>query len=207
MHSFLKGCSRNFKNFFSWSEEYLKKHEKKAIIVNKGAIQLDGCRCGGWCDENEIVVARKNPLFEKVYVHEFSHMNQLIENSKYWVDDLGFWDKLSKQKLQISSWEGALTIIALERDCERRSLAHSKKWELFDNEAYAQRANLYLYYYQYVFLKQKWVNSTSIYHPKLVNSMPKKLLPLSQFKTIDMQRMNLFEDCLDKKGKYFHKLV
>lgn len=199
---FLESCSPNFQKFFTWSSEYLKKHNKKAIIVNNKAVKWGEVRCGGWCDEDEIVVAFKNPLFEQTYVHEFSHMQQNVENSPYWKDTSLFWRHLEKDKVAINSWDSVLSVISLERDCERRALIHSKKWNLFDNEEYAKAANIYLYYYQYLFLKRKWINSANIYHPILINAMPEDLLPLSSFKTIDMSLMSLFEDCLDKNGRF-----
>lgn len=200
---YLDGCSRNFKKFFDWSIDYLGKHDKKVVIVNSKSVVQDGIKCSGWCDDDEIVVARKNPLFQEVFVHEFSHMQQNIEQSPYWKDTSLFWRHLSKDKVAINSWDSVLDIISLERDCEKRVIKHSKKWKLFDNNLYAKRANLYLYYYQYVFLKRRWTNSTSIYHPYLVDVMPEKILPMSQFKTIDMPLMQLFEDCIDKKGKFY----
>lgn len=200
---YLDGCSRNFKKFFDWSIDYLGKHDKKVVIVNSKSVVQDGIKCSGWCDDDEIVVARKNPLFQEVFVHEFSHMQQNIEQSPYWKDTSLFWRHLSKDKVAINSWDSVLDIISLERDCEKRVVKHSKKWKLFDNNLYAKRANLYLYYYQYVFLKRRWTNSTSIYHPYLVDVMPEKILPMSQFKTIDMPLMQLFEDCIDKKGKFY----
>ena len=178
----------------------MEKHEKKIIIVNAKSIKMDGVRCGGWCDEEEIVVAFKNPLFEQTYVHEFSHMQQNIQESPYWKDTSLFWKHLNKDKIAISSWDSVLEIIALERDCEKRALNHSKKWEIFDNKDYAKNANLYLHFYQYVFLKRKWIPSPSIYHPVLAKMMPTELRPLADFKHIDMNLMCLFDECLDKKA-------
>lgn len=202
---FLNDCTPNFKKFFAWSAKYLEKHDKKVIIVNSRGITQDGVKCSGWCDGDEIVAARKNPLFEEVYVHEFSHMQQAVEESPYWKDTSLFWRHLEKGKVAINSWDSVLDIIALERDCEKRAVAHSKKWQLFDNEQYSKSANLYLHYYQYVFLKRKWLNSTRIYNPLLLRAMPDKIRPLADFKHIDMNLMSLFDDCLDRKGK-FHKL-
>lgn len=200
---YLNGCSKNFKKFFNWSIDYLGKYDKKVIIVNNKSVVQDGIKCSGWCDDEEIVIARKNPFFQEVFVHEFCHMQQNIQESPYWKDTSLFWRHLSKDKVAINSWDSVLDIISLERDCERRAISLSKKWKLFDNKIYAKRANLYLYYYQYVFLKRKWTNSTSIYHPYLVDVMPDKILPMSQFKTINMPLMQLFEDCIDKNGKFY----
>lgn len=201
MMKFLEGRSRNFKKFFAWTEKFLEKHEKKVTIVNTKTIDFKGLKCSGWCDDDEIVVALKNPRFEEVYSHEFSHMQQSVEDSPCWKDTSLFWNHLEKDKIVINTWDSVLDSIVLERDCERRVLAHSKKWGLFNNTQYAKGANLYLFYYQYVFLKRKWSNSTTIYHPTLLKAMPNKLCPISSFKSVDMALMNLFDECLDKNGR------
>jgi hypothetical protein len=205
---YLKYKKQNFKEFFYWSIEYLEKYEKRVTIVNSKSVRIDGGSCSGWCDGEEMVVAAKSPRFEEVYVHEFSHMNQDVEKSKYWdPEDNTLWEHLMHKKIQISSWDAVLRAIALERDCERRTINHSKNWGLFNNENYAQSANLYLYFYHYVFVKRTWKNSISIYNPILLREMPTKLLPISHFTSINMDMMKLFDECLDKKGKYYKKNV
>ena len=199
----MKGRSENFLKFFEWSQDFLKTHNKKSTIVPNKTVWMDGIRVGGWCDGNEMVIAAKNPLFEQVYVHEFSHMQQAIEFSPLWKDDFLFWELLEKKKIGIRSWDAVLETIYLEQDCESRALSHSRKWQLFDNKEYARHANLYLYFYQYLFLKKEWKPSVKIYHPVLLAEMPEKLLPISAFNTIDMKLISLFEECLDKHGKFY----
>lgn len=202
----LEGCSKNFRRFFDWSLDYLCEHHKKVQIVNRRhVIMNDSQKCSGWCDGSEIVVARKNPLFEQVYVHEFSHMTQAIEESPLWEEEFDFWNLLYGKGLLVQDYERVFDVIALERDCEKRSVSFSKKWKLFDEEQYARQANVYLHYYQYLFLTNKWINSTSIYHPLLLQYMPEKIQPLHKFKNIDMDLMRLFYDCLDKKGEFYQK--
>jgi hypothetical protein len=205
MQKALNGRSENFKSFFEWSIDYLCEHKKKVKLSNSRFLNMTPSqRCSGWCDGNEIVVAFKSPLFEQVYVHEFSHMTQCVENSILWKDDFDFWNDLSKG-FTIKSYDKILEVIALERDCEKRALALSKKWDLFDNALYAKQANLYLHYYQYIFLTNKWINSTSIYHPLILEKMSDKLQPMSCFSKIDMELMKLFHECVDKKGAFYKK--
>lgn len=198
-----KDFSPNFKKFYDWSQSYLQKHNKKSTIANSKTVPLGEMKVGGWCDGEEIMIARKNSLFEETYVHEFSHMQQSIEGSPLWKESSVFWADLERELVPISSWESVMDSIALERDCERRSLLHSKKWNLFDNKEYSRAANLYLYFYHYVFLKSKWVKSVRIYHPFILAEMPEKLVALEKFNTIDMKLMQLFDDCLDKNGKFY----
>ena len=195
----------NFIEFFEWAQAYLDKHNKCIQLVNRQNISYESGKCSGWCDGQTIAVAIKNPLAEEVFVHEFCHMNQAIEKSQFWKEDYDFWTLLEKKQLDIKHWDKIMDVIALERDCEKRALALSKKWSLFDNEDYAQKANAYLFYYHFIFLKQKWMDSTSIYHPFILEEMRKKLLPLNYFNDINMELMNLYNDCLDKKGKFYKK--
>ena len=198
-------ASENFLKFFEWSQSFLKKHNKVCKIVPSKTVLMDGIKVAGWCDGNEMMVASNSSLFEQNYVHEFSHMQQVVNFSPYWKDEFIFWDHLQNDKIGIPSWPFVLEIIALERDCERRSLAHSKKWGLFDNKEYAKHANLYLYFYQYLFLKKKWEKSIKIYHPILLELMPETLVSFKKLKTINVDLMHLFDECLDKKGIYFIK--
>lgn len=205
---FLDSRSENFKEYFKYTLEYLYKHDKRLKIVNRRNVTVNDCKCSGWCDGDQIVVAEKNPYFEMVYAHEFSHMQQAVEKIEAWdLYDKKFWDNLAKSKIDIRNWNDLMTIIDLERDCENRTLKTSKKWDLFDNEEYAKTANLYLYYYQFVFLQKKWYNTASIYHPVLIDCMPTKLLPTEQFYKIDMRMMRLFYECLDRRGKFYKKLT
>lgn len=196
---FLKGRRKNFQEFFEWSLKYLERHRKEVTISNSRSIFVDGTKCSGWCDGSQIVVAAKCPLVEKVYVHEFAHMTQAVEEAECWKDCDKFWNDLQKQKLSLDSWESTLDIIKLERDCERRAIKLGKKFDLFDTEKYAQEANLYLYYYHYVFIKRKWAYvMPKAYKSNLLKQMPTKLLPNSHFSSINMDIMQAF-DKLDKK--------
>lgn len=202
---FLSNCGKNFKDFFEWTTDYLHENNKKVKIVNKENVIFEGSECSGWCDDNEIVVALKNPLFEQVYCHEFSHMTQVVENSPVWKNNYKFWDDIKNKKFDKLNWDSVMEVIELERDCEIRSMKFSKKWDLFNNEVYARFANLYLYYYQYVFLTKTWVDSTSIYHPMLIDIMPTKIQSLQKFNLINMPLMTLYNECLHKKGKFYKK--
>ncbi len=200
------GTSPNFQKFFDWSFDYLVKHNKNLTIVNTATVKLDdNKRCMGWCDSYEIMLGRKNPLFEKVYVHEFSHMTQNVEKAFEGSNYSLFWDHMDAGTLDPFSYKHVLEVIDLERDCEARALKFSDKWDLFDREEYCKQANLYLYYYQYLFLTKKWVKTTTIYRPQLMAQMPPQLVPMSHFKFINMDMMKLFHDCLIPKGEFYKK--
>lgn len=197
----LQSCSPNFLKFYDWSQKYLKEHNKTCRISNSKSIRHKSGKCAGWCDGNHIEVAFKNLLFEETYVHEFSHMQQAVENCQAWQDyDSSFWDDLEKKKITLDTWKSILSIISLEHDCESRSIQHSKKWKLFDNKQYARKANVYLYYYQYLFVRGKWITSTGIYKPYLIDLMKDKLVNLEELDRIDMSMMRIYDHLLFKKG-------
>lgn len=197
---FLASLSPNFLVFFEWCEEYLRINNKKLTIVNKKYITFDGGKCSGWCDGEEIVIAARSALFEETFVHEFAHMQQAIENDPCWDTDDKFWDDLKDDKLSINSWDSLFGIIALEHNCESRALKLSKKWNLFDNEIYAQRANLYLHFYHYVFLSKRWNSSSGLYQfADLIDRMPTKLVKLNSMRKIDMDIMQSFNKNFNHK--------
>lgn len=202
MNKILKNSSPAFLVFFNWATDYLLKHKKGLEIKNTRKIRLTNGWCGGWCDGDRIVIAGKNPLFEETFVHEFCHMMQAIEKDPVWTTSSLFWTYLDKNSININSWDSVFEIIELERNCELRAVELSKKWKLFDNKLYSQRANVYLFFYHFVFLQKKWVNSTGIYSSvEIMSKVPKKIVDLEQLQKIDMNLMKIYDEYLGKKGK------
>ncbi|MDB4314426.1 hypothetical protein N9955_00075 [bacterium] len=192
-----KKFNRDFLDFYDWACEYLEKHNKKLTVKGGKYLRTGDGNCAGWCDGDEIVIAGKTRLFEETFVHEFCHMQQVIEGSPLWIDsEYDIWEVIKKKAVGIKDWDRFYESILVERDCELRAIKMSKKWNLFNNELYAQKANVYLYYYQYLFISCNWVNSTTIYKRKLVSLMPKKILPASRLKNIDMEMMKNFDKYL-----------
>jgi hypothetical protein len=184
---------KNFKKFEEYARDYCDKFNKKIVIRSGKSIIENGIQCGGCCDGNSIILAAKNPFFPEIFVHEFSHLTQAIEEIDLWYDDSDIWTPLAENRISIASWDEFKRTIELERDCEARALKYVKKFQLGNAEAYAQRANIYLLYYQYVFLTKKWNHRKSIYGCKELESLvSKKLLPLSSFDKIDMRVMEAF---------------
>ena len=132
-------------------------------------------------------------------------MTQAVENSPVWEKGGLLWDHLNKQTICVETYIPVMETIELERDCEKRSLKFSKDWQLFDNELYAQWANAYLHYYQYVFLKKIWYASSQIYNPIIIDLMPKKLLPVKYFNKINMDLMHVYDMCVPPDSKFHIK--
>jgi hypothetical protein len=185
-----------FNKFYEIAEKDLCDHEIEIVLRQRKKIKMkDNTHCAGYFDGETLAVATKNSLAEEVFVHEYCHFLQYKEKHPLWmvIQENDIFTCLDKKHFGIKDWEIVYNTIALERDCEHKALKLSKKYKLFDNAAYAKKANAYLYYYQHVFLRREWMDSSNIYSKKILDNMPEKLLPLSAFEKIDMNMMQIFE--------------
>jgi hypothetical protein len=196
---------KNFEKFEEYARNYCAKHGKIITLVPKKTVYQDGFKqfkCSGLCDGYEMVVAKKSPRFHTVFVHEFSHLTQMVDAPSRWTDSGDIWSGMENGKVSLKQWQEFVKTIAMERDCERRSLNLIKKFDITCPEHYARNANIYLYYYQYVFLTGNWGGNKSPYECEdLYNLMPPKLLPVSHFNNINMEVMTLFSDFFGRKRK------
>lgn len=187
---------KNFKKFEKYAINYCKKHDKTITLVPQKTVsqeEFKDFKCAGFCDGDEMVVATKNQNFHTVFVHEFAHLTQAVERIPMWDESGDIWSAIQKGKVSLGKWDEFVNVIAVERDCERRSLNLIKKFNITNPEIYAQNANIYLYYYQYVFMTQRWSGRKSLYDCKeLRNIVPKKLLSAKHFGNINMEVMTCF---------------
>jgi hypothetical protein len=191
---------QGFAEFEKFARDYCGRHGKKIRIIKRKNVLLEGERCVGYCDGEELVVASKNELFEEIFIHEFAHMMQAVKNVKVWRNSGNIWEKCRSRKVSINDWPEFMKTIALERDCEKRSIELVKKFNILSPQEYSKKANMYLLYYQYVFLTQKWHNSIDIYScQSIYDTMPDKLLTLNSFNKIDMSIMEKFHKHFTKK--------
>ena len=56
-----------------------------------------------------------------------------------------------------------------------------------------KKANTYLFFYHYVFLKRKWRISTTVYLPQIVSKMPPEIVSPERLQMIDMPMMAEYE--------------
>jgi hypothetical protein len=198
MHSVIN--KEGFAEFEKFARDYCEQRGKKIRIIKRKNILLDGARYGGWCDGEELVVASKNNLFEEIFIHEFAHMTQAVKNVKVWRENGDIWTGLQSSKISVADWPEFMKTIAVERDCEQRSVKFIKEFDILSPEEYSKKANMYLFYYQYVFLTKKWHNSTSIYScDSVYEKMPDKILSLQSFNKINMPIMEKFHRHFSKK--------
>lgn len=188
--------NERFNEFYTIAEKKLQDNGIEVLLYEKENIKAaDSTYCGGYFDGNVLAVAVENSLAEEIFLHEYCHFLQYKENNPFWqkIGEKDIFARLQSKNFGIRDWEILYNTIALERDCEQKALKLSKKYKLFDNFSYAQKANAYLHYYQYIFLRRKWINYSNIYSQKILDNMPTKLLPLKAFEKIDMNIMEIFE--------------
>jgi hypothetical protein len=129
------------------------------------SVDQENLPCSGYFDEKTLAVAVKKPRiidWLDVLVHESCHLDQYLEKSKYWVSDkkslfvVEAWihgKKVNKKDLQT----GFTNTVALELDCEKRTVKKLKKYNIpFNEKQYIRKANAYLFSYGYTLANKKW---------------------------------------------------
>lgn len=148
----------------------------KLRFVRAKTVDNNGYRCRGYCGEDEIAIARRNPNWLGVVVHESCHLDQCLEGSRLWTEDdrygNGVLEKYLSGKAVESLRKAINTIIRLELDCERRAIKKIVQYDLPINTiTYIQKANAYLLYYNYVYEVCEW--RPGVYDkPEIYQKMP-----------------------------------
>jgi len=167
--------------------------------VNK--VDQENLPCSGYFDEKTLVVATNKKNVREwldVLVHESCHLDQFLEKSKLWVSDANSlcvveaW--INKKNIsENKKLTGFNNTISLELDCEKRTIAKIKKYNLDINiEEYVQKANSYLLAYLYAMIYRKCY-PTPYENPRIWKKMPKNFLTIDQY--------------LDKNSKYLKYFV
>ncbi len=193
----LTNRKKSFVNFYKFADQYRQEHGGIFAFKNSKVVKVNNFKCCGFFDEEtmRIAAATQHRLFEETFVHEFCHFMQFIEQCPEWVNaDDKFWTDLEQKNLTLDSWDATKAIIAMERDCEIRALKMNKKYRMFNAKRYAQNANAYFYFYQYVFLNNCWPATGTLYDSRLPKMMPDKILPMSAFEKIDMNIMQEYHN-------------
>jgi hypothetical protein len=168
-------------------------------FVNK--VDQENLPCSGYFDEKNLVVATNKKNIREwldVLVHESCHLDQFLERSKLWVSDeeslsiVEAWinkKNISEQRRD----RGFFNTIALELDCEKRTIIKIKKYGLdINKEEYIQKANSYLFSYLYALIYRKWY-PTPYENSRVWRKMPKNFLTIDEY--------------FDKNSKYLKYFV
>jgi hypothetical protein len=152
----------------------------------------DNLKCNGYFDGEKLVVATKNPLnlWLRILVHESCHVDQSIEDKKWYNDCNDHISKIDKwlknSKKDFEDKEKSYKIVAeLELDCERRAINKIKKYKLpIDINEYIKEANEYILGYMKSRKTGKWDDGTKTLDKKLRESMPNKFLNIDYYMNV-----------------------
>lgn len=158
-----------------------------------------GIECSGYFDEKDLIVASKKKDWKDVLVHESCHLDQFVENSKYWrdgEDGIIIMDKwlMKKANYNKKRLEKAIQdTILLELDCEKRTVRKMVKYGIkFNKTRYIQKANAYLLSYWASYRDRKWYpfpyEKKSIY-----GKMPKVFMKEEEYLTSDNKWLRLYK--------------
>jgi hypothetical protein len=179
----------------------------KAQRVSYGNIQCNGFFESHYQHEGKIVpylaTATGKPLdsWLPIFTHESSHMDQWLENSSFWLTSEDFlvldnWLEGKDYPLEeITSF--IHKVILVEADCELRTMEKIKKYSLpIDLAVYAQRANSYLHYYQWLLKSRAWYKTAPYEIKEIVSLMPTSVRePSFYLSPISEQLHQQFEKC------------
>jgi hypothetical protein len=140
----------------------------------------------------EIKVATKHPytFWTQNFLHEYCHYLQVIDRD-ITVKRFNKAKRGYDANAIISSWlkgkdfknefiyKCVRLVQAVELNCEKRvvDIIHKHKLEI-DVDAYIQRANCYILFYQIMFMERKWYKKCPYMYKDIVDLMPKQLIKL-----------------------------
>lgn len=138
-------------------------------------------RVSGYFDECEraLAVATNMPL-EKwigIFVHESCHMDQWLEASRYWSDDLAeslnIFDRYLGGSDEKEIKSAIDNVVMMEADCERRAYKKIMRYELpIDLNDYAKRANAYLLSHKSMLYYKSWYKIPPYRYKQVYGRLP-----------------------------------
>jgi hypothetical protein len=193
-------------NFVKSEIDHCAQNQIEVQLTNCDTVALNGVECGGYFMDTPngvLAVAMGKQYLEwlPTFVHETCHKDQYVEKSPVWDlkikeyfnanDILDMWlnQAVELTKPQLKSVLDQ--VIAVELDCEKRSIEKIKKYNLpIDQTEYIQKANAYVYYHFAIVRMREWGHKSVPYeNPKIWQKMP---VDFNQnYSTINRKLMNL----------------
>ena len=150
------------------TKKVAKRHGVKLRVVKGDFVQFGETKSNGFFDpETKLLAVAFNANFKDTFIHESCHMDQWIEDSQISAEydsivTTLLFDVLSGE----AQYEGNEAAFAeqvrisrdLELDCERRSVAKIKQYNIsdIDTSVYTKKANSYIFFYTYLLTTRKW---------------------------------------------------
>lgn len=184
---------QSHKAFLHHVKSECRRYNIKLILTVDDCFNTNGQSYGGYFSHttHEMGITQLNHsyIFTSILVHEFSHMEQWIDNDPTFTQHLrGGYESstimdnwLDGTEYEYKTIKTAIDLIRnCELNCERRAIKNIKKYKLdFDENNYAQSANAYILFYNYIITKRRWEYvepPTEI--EEIVNAMPTDLYSL-----------------------------
>lgn len=195
-------------NYISITKALAKEHNIEIKFGRGKRVNCEGKRTNGYFGCGVLAVATGKPINEwiETFIHEASHMDQYIEDSKYWkaVTDEHYilLEEFLAGSTDISPELIAAVnnIVELEADCERRTYKKIQEHNLpIALDDYARRCNAYLFFYKVLLLERKWYVTAPYEIKKIFQQMPTTIgVPRSYRMNKVKIELSLFKGCFSK---------
>lgn len=188
-----KSRPKSVKKFINNVRTELKQSGILLILVPKQRITIYGeGKCNGFFDTDkmELRCATGKPWNEwlPIMVHEYSHFQQWKDNDPTFFCEISGEDnsdmvyrwalrRENHNRKIVKLWVNKL--IALELNCEKRAAKNIQKFKLpIDTKDYIRKANAYILFYNYLFIRRRWYNPKYVPYeiPEIYNNMPSHFL-------------------------------
>lgn len=180
----LSKAPKEYHKILSDVYDTLKANKIKITISEDKYVQYLG-NClgffGGEVGAIEFAVAVGNPIeiWMPTFIHESCHLDQFLEDKYIWDTSdiyIDYYFRWVSGEIELSPTrvrESMEKTILLEKDCEERSVAKIKKYNLpMDTDRYIQTANTYLYSYTIFTEKRKFIEGIHS-NPMVYGKCPK----------------------------------
>jgi hypothetical protein len=164
---------RNLNRLIADVKKTAKENGFKVKLTPHKRVKIHGGFCSGYFDGHLLVTAAGPPETDwvPVFVHESCHMDQAVENDSLWdpagkaLEDFDSWISYKTVLTEAQQFHMIETIQDLERDCEKRTIKKIKKYNLpIDIDEYGRLSNIYLYSYEFMRQKQRWLSFSEVQH-------------------------------------------
>lgn len=200
----------NVLRFIEDLETKCKEYGVKLVLYDMKFIESDGDKFGGWFDDDnkELHCAFPDKIqtkYVELLVHESCHMDQWIENTKYWTIErrnnslTEVWKILKGEKVNKLKYH-LRNVQMMEAECEKMSIQKIKDYDLGINiERYAMKANSYLLFYSVLVETKKWTDYPPYKFKDIWRGLPDKIL--SNFEISGDLKQLYFDKCYKKRTK------
>jgi hypothetical protein len=190
--------------YLKWEIGKATRHEIRVKMVKSRYVKSGKLDCSGTANYEEIAIAIKRPQksWLMTAVHEFSHMDQIIEKSPAYFATVDGFDPSTIVDMWLHNvcelttdqlYRAITALRELELDCERRAAQKVIDWALpISHDEYVKKANAYIYFHHFIAMTRKWYKDKfePDHVPEVWRNMPTHFD--NDYETLPDQYRNLF---------------